>query len=232
MTVTFNGVVLADGESRTCKVASGLAPSGELGMEVLEFLRAEWAIPVARGNRVITLPMVIELPAVASFGLSLVSALMYFSNLPDEGTLVFAEGAQQVTFANAVCPKWKIVDEIVGVSYAVALQFVLGQPTNATLSLLAQMDSRYLANLSAITGLTGGGASNLDSQITADVAVGFRAFLTPTIAGIAQPKVMGLITDPDPGVTVTNEDPAAGTLIILPADYDAATNAKIWTELL
>ncbi len=231
MTVTFNGVTLADGESRTARVASGLAPNGQINFEPLEFLRAEWAIPVARGNRLITLPMVIEMPPFTRFGAALVSGLTYFGNLPDEGPLVITEGADQVTFSSAVCVDCKIVDEILGVSHALALRFVCGQPLNATLSPLAMLNPSYLWNLSTITGLTGGGSTKLDGLITLDVAVGCRAFITPTLSGVAQPKTMGLITDPNPGVTVTQVNPSAGTLIVLPADYNAITNPKIWTEL-
>ena len=133
MIVTFNDVVLADGEHRSVKVASGLAPSGELGMELLEFLRAEWAVPVARGNRVFTLPMVIELPMCEDFGTALMQGLMYFSNLPAEGELVIEHSGYRITCAQAVCTRCKQQGEIEGVSNAIALQFTCGELTGLTL---------------------------------------------------------------------------------------------------
>lgn len=227
MTVIFNDIVLANGESRTAKCASGLAPSGTLNFEPLEFLRAVWAQPVARGNRLITLPMVIEIPAHDTFGEALVSGLNYFANLPDEGPLVIAEGSDQVTFSSAVCADCKVVEEILGLSYAVALRFVCGQPTNATLSTLAQYDMRNVANLHLITGLTGGGTTKLDGYTTTDVKPGFQLQVFAAIGGLNQLATFRLYA----GTDATNTDPDAGPVIVRPADYDAGSNAKVWKRL-
>ena len=233
MTVTFDGVILADGEARTMRVASGLAPSGELAVDVLEFLRADWAEPVARGNRVMTLPMVIEFPACGTFEEALLESLMYFANLPDEGTLVITHGAESVTYSAAVCSRCSQLQAIEGLSNGVQLTFVCGEPVNATLSPLALLNMSYVANLHAIVGLTGGGATKLDGQVTADVSVGFTAFLPLLlISSVAVPKMMHLITDLDPGVTTENADPSAGLVIIKPDDYHATTNPKLWVEKL
>jgi|GEM_PF-3941795 len=135
MTVTFDGVVLADGESRTATVASGLAPSGVLGLEVLEFLRADWATPVARGNRVVTLPLVIALPPAESFGAALLQSMMFFSVLPAEGALVIEHAGYRITCAQAVCAACKQQGSIEGISNAIALQFTCGVLTSAILLL-------------------------------------------------------------------------------------------------
>lgn len=226
MTVTFNDVVLADGESRTAKVASGLAPSGSINYEPLEYLRAAWAVPVARGNRLITLPMIIEIPPFATFGAALVAGLTYFGNLPDEGPLVITEGADQVTFSSAVCVECKILDEIMGLSHAVALRFICGQPVNATLSPLARMDINAVCNLYKVTGLTGGGETNLDGWPTADVLPGFQVDVFASIGALNQKATFRLFEGSD----ATNTDPDAGPVIVRPADYDAET-PKVWKRL-
>lgn len=130
MTVTFNGVILADGESRVVKVASGLAPSGEVQTEVLEYLRADWAVPVARGNRVVTLPMNIALPPCEDFGTALLQGLMYFADLPEEGALVVEHAGYRVSCAQAVCQRTKPTDSIEGLSNDLALQFICGELTS------------------------------------------------------------------------------------------------------
>lgn len=231
MTVTFNDVVLANGESRTAKVASGLAPSGSINYEPLEYLRAAWAVPVARGNRLITLPMIIEIPPFETFGAALVAGLTYFGNLPDEGPLVITEGADQVTFSSAVCVECKIIEEIVGLSHAVALRFICGQPTNATLSPLAQMDINAVCNLYKVTGLTGGGETNLDGWPTADVLPGFRADIFATIGGLKQDARFRLFASADLSSDATQTDPLAGPVIVRPADYHATTNPKAWVRI-
>jgi hypothetical protein len=227
MTVTFDGVLLADGESRVAKVASGLAPSGEVQMEVLEYLEADWASPVARGNRVLTLPMVIEFPAAENFGAALVHALMYFANLPTEGLLIIAHGEDQVSYP-AVCRSVKQVEAIEGLAHAVALQFVCGEPTIYTPSTLSQLDMNTIANLFSVTGLTGGGSTKLDGYVTVDVTVGFAAFLPSLmIGGVPTAKLFQLIG----GTDAENADPALGKLIIHPDDH-GPSNSKIWVERL
>lgn len=223
MTVTFNDMVLADGDSRICKVASGLAPSGELGMEALEYLRAEWAVPVARGNRLITLPMIIELVPCADFETSLVQHLMYFKNLPAEGELKIQHGGALVTFSQAVC-KTNKTRELEGLQNTVMLTFVCGEPVNSTLSILAQMDSRYTANMSSITGLTGGGSTKLDGLVTTDVAVGRLINLVINNGTIDELQFWKLYAGTDA------EDTGSG--IVRPDDYDGSDNAKVWKRML
>lgn len=223
MTVTFNGIVLADGEARTCKVAAGLAPSGELSMEILEYLRAAWAVPVARGNRIFQLPMNIQLPSNADFEGALVEALMYFANLPDEGELKIQHGAALVTFSQAVCAKVK-VNEIDGLANDISLVFTCGEPTTATLSPLAQMDPRY-PNILNLTGLTGGAAGDLDAQITTDVAVGRYVDFDLLVSGDRIPHRWKLCTWTD-----ETEDADAGR--VLPDDFNSTTNPKFWLRLI
>ena len=131
MTVTFNSVQLADGDSRTVRVAAGLAPAGELNMEVLEYLRAAWAVPVARGNRVVVIPMVIQMPPCEEFGAAMMQSLMYFANLPDEGPLEIAHRGYVISCAQAVCGRVKQEGDLDGLSNDIALQFTCGQLTAA-----------------------------------------------------------------------------------------------------
>jgi len=68
-----------------------------------------------------------------------------------------------------------------------------------------------------ITGLTGGGSSNLDGQVTEGRALGTLFIIIRVISGARSQSVWQLIAGNDP----TDED--AG--IVQPLDYDAGTNA-------
>lgn len=79
--------------------------------------------------------------------------------------------------------------------------------------------------LSAVVGHTGGGATNLDGVQTTQLMRG--TYVSFVIDGDPPlPEDWQFIADPDPGVTVTDVD--AG--IILPLDYDIASNANIWVK--
>lgn len=132
MKITFAGIVIADGEHRTASVASRLKPSADVQMQVLDYLRAEWAVPVARGNRIVSLPVVIQWPQCADFGEALIQALMFVAELPEEGELIVEHAGSRVTFSTAVCPNVE-TEEIEGVSNAVKLLFVCGKPTSTLL---------------------------------------------------------------------------------------------------
>lgn len=81
--------------------------------------------------------------------------------------------------------------------------------------------------LTAVTGLTGGGASNLDGVHTTQLA---RGAMVQLVLPGPPPLVeqWEFIADPDPGVTVSN--PANG--VIVPLDYNINTNANIWAQRL
>jgi hypothetical protein len=94
--------------------------------------------------------------------------------------------------------------------------------TEAPAPAYVQVEMR--SKLKALTGET-----KLDGLTTADVAVGFTAFLPALlISSIAVAKMFQLVT----GTDAENADPTAGTLIIRPDDYNASTNAKVWKEKL
>lgn len=230
MRVTFDGSVLStDSFAADETWATSFHISGQQVNQISRPVRAEYVSLYARGGRAHSIEIIFRPPPAVSYDAAAESLSLYFAGLPQQGDLVLTNGSLARTFP-AACLEAFTPPPRTGISLEFPLKFVAGAVTYQTLSPLALMDSRYVANLAVITGLTGGTAADLDALVTADVAVGFVAFVTPTIAGIAQPKHFRLITDPDPGVTVTNTDPTAGALIVRPLDYDEDENAKIWSE--
>lgn len=76
------------------------------------------------------------------------------------------------------------------------------------------------------TALTGGASQSvLDARVTADGAVPTSQVVITAIGGVL--RHWQLQVDPAPGVTV--EDAAGG--IVLPDDYHASTNARIWMQI-
>lgn len=221
---------IADGHSRIYQVAADLHADMRQSTQVEPPMRAQW--PVAypdRAQRTLSFDLTVTFPPCASYELAAMQALDIPVQCPRGGVLKGLLGSSQRTYAQA----WinGISAKNLGVTNQFTFSITAVNPTTATLSPLALMNAQYVANLSAITGLTGGTAADLDSLVTADVLPGFLAFITPSLGGFAQPKHMRLITDPDPGVTAGNDDPSAGTLIVMPLDYDETTNPKIWTEV-
>lgn len=108
-----------------------------------------------------------------------------------------------------------------------------------TIPLLA-MNAKYVNNLNelGVTGLTGGGSTKLDGQLTVGVALNLKVELFFEIsAGLWQTKQFMLVAlataaSVTGGDGSENTDPAAGTLVIHPDDYNAVTNDKIWIETL
>ena len=84
----------------------------------------------------------------------------------------------------------------------------------------AEADARFLRNLSAITALTGGGATALDGIATADGAFPTNGIVWVHVADELQGWVLLAGTDA--------EDAPGG--IVRPDDYDGSTNARIWTR--
>ncbi len=191
--------------------------------------RAAWLTAFHdRAVRSVRRTYVSQFPPCASEEAAFEQALSIPVQCPRGGTLVETFGSTAITYSDA----W--IDGEISVkrnalSNVFTFPLVAIDPSTATLSPLAQMDSRYIANLSAIVGLTGGGATKLDGYTTTDVAAGFTAFLPALlISSIAVPKMMQLVT----GTDAENADPAAGLIIIRPDDYNAGTNAKVWKEKL
>lgn len=221
---------IANGDDRIHQVLSDESITMQQQTQVVVLTQddAPTAFP-EHAVRSLPLSYSVSYPPCATLAEALLQSRSVPAACPKGGVLVEQHGATQVTYAQAWVTSIRV--ERMGVSNRFIFSLVATRPDTAIPSPLALMDSRYVANLSALTGLTGGGATNLDGQVTADVAIGFTAFITPSLAGFAQAKHMRLIADPDPGVTVGNDDPAAGTLIVIPLDYDEETNAKIWTEV-
>jgi hypothetical protein len=229
MMITLGEFIIANGQDRTVQALAddSLDMTQQTQVVVLTRDDAPTAFP-ERSTRSVALSYSVGFPACASMAEAVMQSRTVPASCPRGGVLVEQQGATQVTYEQAWVTSIRV--ERLGVSNRFVFNLTATNPSTVTLSTLAQYDMRYAANLHTITGLTGGGESNLDGYITTDVAVGFLAIIKPTLAGLVQTKLMSLITDPAPGETVTNDDPAAGTLIVLPLDYDEESNAKIWTE--
>lgn len=81
-----------------------------------------------------------------------------------------------------------------------------------------ESDQAYIQNRSTLTGVTGGGALNLDGLVTTGVGVGVLAALTvATGTTLYQLK--------------SGTDAESGDDIIRPDDYDGTTNAKVWKRV-
>lgn len=232
MKATFAGVVLSTDSFDPGETwEASFRISGQQANQISRPARADYISLYARGARSHSIEIIFRPPPAADYDEAAEALTLYFAELPQQGDLVLLSGTRERTFPDA-CVEAFTPPPRIGLSNEFPLRFIAGAVTTRTRSPLGLMDTRYIANLPTITTLTGGTITSLDSQITVDVDAGFTAFIRPTLAGIAQPKMMQVITDPDPGVTVGNDDPAAGTLIVLPLDYDEATNAKIWIEVL
>lgn len=84
----------------------------------------------------------------------------------------------------------------------------------------AEADARYPLMLYAVTGLTGGGATNLDGRATTDVGVGLVVMCV--VSGSFQ------IWQLTAGTTAEN---ASGG-VVRPDDYASSTNEKVWIQRL
>jgi len=219
---------ISNGSDRTLRVADRSRLALQQETQVVTRARAEWpaAFP-ERASSALSFSIPVTFPPCASLEAALLEAHMIPQQCPRGGVLTCQYGETLITYSQA----WRtgITAEPRGVTNLFNFAFQAVNPAFAELSPLAQMDSRYIANLSAITGLTGGGATKLDGLVTADVSVGFCAFLPALVIGsVATPKMMHLVA----GTDTENADPAAGVIIIRPDDYDGSTNAKVWREKL
>lgn len=230
MIVTLADFAIADGVNRLAKVVGQDSLTMQQQTQVSQPVRATWPqMFPSRATRLIQLSYTVTWPPCSSYAAALLESRQVPVLCPRGGALVEYHDGQEISFEQA------IVDSIAVVRMGVTNQFTFAlrakNPTPLTISPLARMDARYIANLSSITDLTGGDSvTDLDGQVTVDVEVGFTAFLLVSIGGVVQPKHFRLVADPAPGVTTTNTDPTAGALVVLPIDYDEVTNAKIWVE--
>jgi hypothetical protein len=226
MTVTLEDFYIVNGDDRTLQLESEETLSLKQTTQVVPPSRAAWVVAFPdRASRSIDLVYKVLFPPCESLAAALMQSRSIWAQCPRGGVLVETHDAVQVTYAQA----WitGIQPERMGVRNAFTFSLLATNPNTATLSTLAKMNRDAVNNLKDVTGLTGGGTTNLDGYATADVALGFVAFITPNIGGFAQAKHFRLIT----GTTATNTDPAAGTLVVRPTDYDGATNPRIWIEL-
>jgi hypothetical protein len=111
------------------------------------------------------------------------------------------------------------------VRYDIAQALTSGQKTQARTNISAAAISDISPNPGYWTALTGGAATALDGIATASGATSTSHVIITAIGGVL--RHWQLQVDPAPGVTAEN---AAGG-IVLPDDYNAATNARIWVEI-
>lgn len=227
-TVTRGEVIfpITDGVGRVYRTAGKLGMQMGQTTQVVQRMRAAW--PTAfpdRALRVLKFDIPVTFPPCTSLEEAAAQAQDIALQCPPGGVLTGQYGATLRTYSQA----WidSITSENIGLTNFFTFAISAINPTTATLSKLAQMNSQYIANMPAITGLTGGGSSKLDSYVTTDVAVGFTMLATPTIGGIAQAIHFRLTA----GTDATQTDPTAGPLIVRPLDYDAGTNAKVWKAI-
>lgn len=229
MTITFDSTfVIANGVSRTAKILNEEGFTLEQNTQTTVRARGEWTVGFPdRASRSIPRRYTVVHPPCASLAAAIAEAVNIPATCPKGGTLVEVYGATTITFAQAWLKNISVTRR--GITNQFTYDLVATNP-DSTLSPLASMSINNVINRYAITGLSGGGATKLDGETTADLDVGYVLFITPTIGGLVIPKHFKLITDPDPGVTAENTDPDAGPLIVIPDDYNASTNAKIWVD--
>ena len=217
---------ISDGWSRIYKIVGEMNVNLRQSTQMAPPMRSEW--PVAypgRARRTLSFDLTVTFPPCSSFAAAEMQALDIPAQCPRGGELKGVNGSLQRTYAQA----W--IDAVRPKNLGVRNEFTFSvtavNPSTQTLSTLAQMDIRSVANLYAITGLTGGGATNLDGLVTADVLPGFQVQIFVPVSGLNQLAVFRLFS----GTDATNTDPTAGPLIVRPVDYDAGTNAKVWKRL-
>lgn len=219
---------ISTGVDRTARVLAPLDAALQQTTQEVTCVRAAWpsAFP-ERASRVLSLSLPVHFPACADYETALAQFLDIPVQCPRGGVLTGQYESVLRTYSQAWLRDVKPVN--IGVTNHFTFNLAVVNPSTTTLSTLAQMDSRYIANLYAITGLAGGGSTKLDGYTTTDVSVGFTAFLPALlISAVAVPKMMQLVT----GTDAENIDPTAGLLIVRPDDFNASTNAKVWKEKL
>lgn len=128
MRILFGGMVVADepfGEGGSCTL---LVPSGQQAVDVRERLRAAWASPKARGNRLHDITVDVTLSPEATLADAAMALLQYFASIPTEGALAVGKGGKVTVFAESVFSGFQ-AQERRGVTNGYRLTFVASQPT-------------------------------------------------------------------------------------------------------
>jgi hypothetical protein len=185
--------------------------------------RAEWIKPIARGHRSHSIDIVLRPPPFADVDAAAEALALFFSDLPQQGDLVLLSGGRERTFPDACVDSFNPPPRN-GVSLEYPIKFIAGSVTTRTLSTLATMDARY-PNVISLTGLTGGTEGDLDGQQTLDIAAGRMVNFYLNEGGVLQPHQWVLVLWTD-----ETEDAEDGR--VLPDDFHATTNPKIWRRIV
>jgi len=225
MIVTLDTFEISNGVDRTLRVLGNdtFTLTQQTDEELL--LRDGWPTFFPdRASRLIPLSYEVTFPACVSLAAALQQARQIPVLCPKGGTLTEEWGATLITYEAAKVDS--ITARRLGVTNVFTFNLSAVNPeASVALSPLAKLSMSYIANLPLIVSLTGGGSTSLNGQVTADVAVGLTAFITPTIGGLVVPKHFRLIA----ASTAENTDPAAGLLVVRPLDYDSG-DPKVWVE--
>jgi len=217
---------LADGAGRNYQQLSALSFDLRQSTQEVQPLRAEWPVAFpSRASRALSFNLPVIFPPCASLEEAFEQALDIPVQCPRGGVLTGILGASQRTYSQAWVNTTHV--ETMGVTNLFNFSITAVNPSTATLSTLAQYDMRNIANLYAITGLTGGGTTKLDGYVTTDVLPGFQLQIFAAIGSLNQLATFRLYA----GTDATNTDPDAGPVIVRPADFHASTNAKVWKRL-
>lgn len=226
MTASFEGFDLATGYGGNGTWVASLRYSETQTVDVLTFLRAVYAVPVARGNAVVNLDIVLAPPPELSQGAAFLAYMGHTKALPREGELIITDGDEAVVFDNAVRAQCR--PERTGLSLLFPISFICGAP-NTEPTLLQTMSPAYVNVLpsfgdNAITGPVGGDGK-LDGVPTLLIATGRWVKFLDTTGDIDLPSEWQLWPTPE-GVTETDLD--AG--IVFPLDHHETTNNRVWIK--
>lgn len=185
--------------------------------------RSEFVRYYARALRSHTIEINLIPPPAADFDAAAESLALYFAELPQQGDLVLLSGVRERTFPGACVDTFSPPPRN-GISNLYPLRFLAGAVTYRTRSRLGTMNANY-PNVLPLTGLTGGGDGNLDGEATTDVDAGRMVKFYLNEGGILAPHEWVLIA-----WTAETEDAEDGR--VLPDDFNATTNPKIWMRLI
>jgi hypothetical protein len=132
MKITFGTTVICQGDSPTGTVGNSLRIDGAVKVQIREFLRADYAIPTARGNRTHTVSFSITPAPALTGGLAIANLALALSVLPEDGDLAIQEGATVTTFPNAVLTNITPTANRAGVTWGYTLSFITGGPVTVT----------------------------------------------------------------------------------------------------
>lgn len=129
MQITFADIIIAQEPSQGgFDAVTGFLPEGDQDVQPRKRLRAKWAIPKSRDNRLHVLVGQITPPPFATPGAALISLMLRFGSLPGDGTLIFTEAdGESVIFQNASLKHFRPLKRE-GVFYAMELTFWAGMP--------------------------------------------------------------------------------------------------------